>query len=86
MSQSKTYLLDKSFKDGRTSVDNDERSGRPSTSPTPENIATFREAILADRRKTVHNVFEIVGVSYGTVQHILADNLNMRRISTRFVP
>jgi len=38
MSQSKTFLWYKCFKDGRTSVNDDERSGPPSTSTTPENI------------------------------------------------
>jgi histone-lysine N-methyltransferase SETMAR len=70
MSQSKTCLWYKRFKDGRTSVDDDERSGRPSTSTTPENIAKVREAILADRRRTIHDVCEIVGLSYGTIQRI----------------
>jgi len=74
------------FKVGRTSVDDDERSGRPSTSTTPENTANVREAILAYRRQTIHDICEIVGLSYGTVQRIMADNLNMRRISARFVP
>jgi histone-lysine N-methyltransferase SETMAR len=76
----------KRLKDGRTSVCDDERSGRPSTSTTPENIANVREAILADRRRTIHDVCEIVGLLYGTVKRILADNLNMRRISAKFVP
>jgi len=48
--------------------------------------ANVREAIRADRRQTIHDVCEIVGLSYGTVQRILVDNLNMRRISARFVP
>jgi len=48
--------------------------------------AKVREAILADRRQTIHDVCEIVGLPYGTVQRVLADNLNMRRISARFVP
>ena len=77
MSQSKT-LWYKCFKDGRTSVDDDEHSGRPLISTTPGNIAKVREAILADRRQTIHDVCEIVGLSYGTVQRILEDNLNMR--------
>jgi hypothetical protein len=42
MSQSKTFLWCKRFKDGRTSVEDDERSGRSSTSTTPENIAKVR--------------------------------------------
>jgi len=70
MSQGKTFLLYKRFKDGRTSVDDDERSGRPSTSTSPENIAKVRETILADRRQTIHDVCEVVGLSYGTVQCI----------------
>jgi hypothetical protein len=86
MSHSKTFLWYKRFKDGRTSVDDDERSGRPSTGKTPENIAKVREAILADHGQIIHDVCEIVGLSYGTVRSILADNLNMRHISARFVP
>jgi len=86
MSQNKTFLWYKRFNDGRTSVDDDERSGRQSTSTTPENVANVREAVVAGRRQTIHGVCEIVGLSCGTVQSILADNLNMRRISARFVP
>jgi hypothetical protein len=86
MNQSKTFVWYKRFKDGRSSVDDDERSGRPSTSTTPENVANVREAILADRRQTIHDICEIVGLSYGTVQRILLGSLNMRRTSTRFVP
>jgi hypothetical protein len=70
---------------GRTNVDDDERSGPLSTSTTPEKIAKVCEAILADHRQTIHDVYEIVGLSYRTVQHILADNLNMRHISAIFV-
>jgi len=50
MSRSKAFLWYRRFKDGRMSVDDDERSGRPSTNTTPENIANVREVILADRR------------------------------------
>jgi len=86
MSQSKNFLWYKRFKDGRTSVDDDERSGRPSTSTTPQNIAKVREAILIDRRQTIYDIYEIEGLSYGTVQRSVAGNLNMRRISARLGP
>jgi hypothetical protein len=55
-SQSKTFLWYKRFKGGRTSVDDVEHSGRPSTSTTLKNIAKVREAILADHRRTIHDV------------------------------
>jgi len=48
MSQSKTFLWHKCFKDRRMSVDDNEYSGRPSASTTLEDIAKVREAILAD--------------------------------------
>jgi histone-lysine N-methyltransferase SETMAR len=86
MNQNKTFLWYKRFKDGRTSVNDDEHSGQPSTSTTPENIPKVREAILVDRRRTIHDVCEIVGLSYGTVQRILSDGLNMRHIAAKFVP
>jgi hypothetical protein len=86
MSQSKT-LWYKRFKDGQTSVNDDEHSGRLSTSTTPENIPKVQEAILADHGQTsIHNICVIVEPSYGTVQCILADNLNIIRIAAKFVP
>jgi hypothetical protein len=61
MSQRKTlFFWYKHFKDGRNSVDEDGCSGRPWTSTTPENV---REAILTDPRQTIHDVYEIVGLS-----------------------
>jgi hypothetical protein len=33
----------------------------------------------------IHDVCNIVGLSYGTCQQILLDELNMRRIATKYV-
>ena len=46
MYRTQTYEWCKRFKDGRTSVDDDDpRSGRPSTSKTDDNVANVREVI-----------------------------------------
>jgi hypothetical protein len=37
-------------------------------------------------RQTIHNVCVIFGLSYGTCQQILSDELNMWRIAAKFVP
>jgi hypothetical protein len=50
LGQTKTYDWFNRFKNGRTSVDNDERSGRPSTGTTPENAAKLLTVIREDRR------------------------------------
>jgi len=86
LSQARTFEWFKHFKDGRESVEDDKHSGRPSTCTTPEMIAKVREVILEDRRQTIHDVCNRVGLSYGSCQRILADELNMRRIAAKFVP
>ena len=34
----------------------------------------------------IHDVYNIVGLSYGACQRILSDELNIRRIAAKFVP
>ena len=85
LGQKQTYEWFKRFTNGRVSVDDEERSGRPSTVSTTENEAKVREAILEDRQRTIHGACNIVGLSYGTRQRILSDELNMRRIAAKFV-
>jgi len=86
LSQARTYEWFKRFKDGREFVEDDKHSGRPSTCTTLEMIAKVCEVILEDRRQTIHKVCSRVGLSYGSCQCILADELNMRRIAAKFVP
>jgi hypothetical protein len=78
--------MPKRFKKGRTSVDGEDRSGQPSTETTTEKEAEVREIILEDRRRTIYDVCNIVGLSYGTCLRILSDEPNMRRIAAKFVP
>ena len=86
LSQARTFEWCKCFKDGRESVEDDKHSGRSSTCTTPEMIAKVREVILEDRRQTIHDVCNRIGLSYGSCQRILADELNMRRIAAKFLP
>jgi hypothetical protein len=49
-------------------------------------IAEVLEVILEDRRQTILDVCNRAGLSYGSRQHILADEVSMRRIIAKFVP
>ena len=71
---------------GRTSLDDEKRSGRPSTSSAPEIVKTNRRLVHENRRRSINNMAAIVDVSYGTVQAILMSDLNMHRIAAKFVP
>jgi ABC-type multidrug transport system ATPase subunit len=84
--QARTFEWFKRFKDGWESVEDHKHSGRLSTCTTLEMIAKVREVILEDRRQTIHNVCNRVGLSYESCQHILAYELNMGRIAAKFIP
>jgi hypothetical protein len=68
------------------SVEDDKRSGRPSTSKTTKNVENTRELIHEDHRSTIHELADTAGISYGVCQEIITENLNMRHIAAKFVP
>ena len=74
------------FKIGRTSVDSDLRSGRPSLTTTPENIELVRLAIEGDRRLTVRELENDLGIPKAPVWEILNKILGMTRVSAKFIP
>ena len=68
------------FKRGRTSVDSDSRSGRPSTSKSLDNIEWVRLAIEGNRRLTVRELENDLGIPKTTVWEILNKILGMTRM------
>jgi len=60
------------------------QAGRPP--PTPRRLAHVREIIHADRCLTIREVAEDVGIAFGMCQKILTEDLQMRRVSAKFVP
>ena len=67
------------------SCEDQPRSGRPSTCRNDENIDKFRNAINAGGRRTVDEISEITGLSWSSCQQILTEDLNMKRVSAKFV-
>ena len=58
MKKTAVYKWVKRFSEGRESVTDKERSERPATSRTEENIAKFRQIIRKNRRLTVRSIAE----------------------------
>ena len=73
------------FKNDRTSADSDPRSGRPSLTTTPENIERVRLAIEGDRRLTVRELENDLGIPETTVWEILNKILGMTRVCAKFI-
>ena len=86
MSRARCFEWHAHFKIGRTSLEDDERSGRPYMNSKPKNAETIRRLVDEDRRKTIKDIAAILNVSYGKVQAILKCDLNMHRFAAKCVP
>jgi predicted HTH transcriptional regulator len=74
------------FSEGRESVTDEERSGRPATSRTEENIAKIRHIVCENRQLTVRSTAEQANIDRKTVRKILSEDLDMRKVYSRMVP
>ncbi|KAL4088708.1 hypothetical protein QTP88_023792 [Uroleucon formosanum] len=83
MSRARVFEWFKRFKEGRTTVESDER---PSTSRNEEMIQKIRTAIRGNRRLTIMELSNEFQISFGSVQTILTTDLDMRRVAAKFVP
>ena len=67
-------------------MESDPRWGRLSTSQKEEVIDQVLEKVLEDRRLTVQEIVAEVEISTGSVHSILTVELNLLRVSAKFVP
>jgi len=67
-------------------MDEDPRSGRPSTSTDDVHIDAVHDLILQNGRLTLREIAEDIGISFGSCQAILTEKRNMHRVAAKFVP
>ena len=68
------------------SCENQPRSGQPSTCRNYENLENVCNAINADRRQITDEISETTGLSWSSCQRMLMEDLNIKRVSAKFVP
>jgi len=73
------------FKEGRTSCENKLKEPQPRTSRSEDMIARVKQMVMEDRRLTVKQIAANAGISVGSVDTILNDDLKMRKVSARWV-
>lgn len=74
------------FKNGRTSVESEQRSGRPQTARNAAVVERVKNLVRGDRRLTLREIAEEVVISKDSAHEILRADLNMRRVAAKFVP
>ncbi|KAI6661513.1 hypothetical protein LOD99_13386 [Oopsacas minuta] len=74
------------FRRGRTSLQDEARSGRPSTAVTPETIAAAETLIREDSRINYEQFAETLKIGKAAINTILHDYLGVRRLAARWIP
>ena len=74
------------FSEGRESVKDDDRPGRPRRAVTDDNIQKVRDVVRKDRRLGVQAVAEEVNLGRESVRRILKEKLNMRKVCAKMLP
>jgi hypothetical protein len=81
MGRTQTYYLYKRFKDGQISIEDDPRSGRPSTSTDDQHVTQVCSVIRSNRCLTVREQAEVCDISLGSCHNILTEKWGMHRVA-----
>jgi len=74
------------FKHGDFSTCGAPRPGRPKTVTTPEIIDQIHKRILEGRQISAKSIAEQLGISRERVGFIIHEDLDMRKLSAKWVP
>ena len=86
MSRTRIFEWHKRFREGREDVEDDPKSGRPTTSRTNENVEHVREKVRSDRRLTVRMIADELSMNSERVWRIITEDLGMRKVCAKMVP
>ncbi len=74
------------FTRGRSSAEDGPRSGRPKDATSEAQVEAVHRMVMNDRRVTIQHLANTFGISFGPVQRILSDVLQMSKLAARWVP
>ena len=86
MSQATIYRWHRRFREGREQVRDDDRSGRERDVRTPELIDQIELFLNEDRHASLRAIATHFEVGEATVHRVVHEDLNMRKVSAKFVP
>jgi len=74
------------FREGRLSIENDPKSGRPRTSTDDQSAERVLQILEEDRRMTCEGTAHCAGNPQSSTYRILTEGLHKRRIAARWFP
>jgi hypothetical protein len=72
--------------EGRLSIENDPKSGRPWTSTDDQSVERVLQILEEDCRRICEEIAHSAGISQASAYCILTERLHKHRIATRWVP
>ena len=85
VSRTRVFEWHKRFHEGRTEVEDDERSRRPTTSKTTNNNREIEKIIREDRRLSIRLIAERMSIDKETMWQVLHENLHMTKVCAQDV-
>ena len=85
MSRTRIFEWHKRFREGREDVEDDPKSGRPTTSRTNKNVEHVREKVRSNRRLTVRMIADELSMNSERVWRIITEDLGMRKVCAKMV-
>jgi hypothetical protein len=84
--RSSVFTLFKRFKDGPEVLQDDPRSGPPSTSRNADTVANVHETMARDRRRALRMMSDELKTSNETIHQNLHEDVLKRKMCAKFVP
>ena len=73
------------FKEGRSSVKDEARSGRPVSATSENDLATVQSIVQQDSRYTMEEISDLSGLSSSYVFNILKEKIKLQKICARWL-
>ena len=86
MSKTRIFEWHKRFREGREDVEDDPRSGRPTTSRTNKNVERVREKVHSFCCLTVRMTADELNINSERVWRIITEDLGTRKVCAKMVP